>query len=419
MDFLTLVGYFIAALAIAYGLYLILRKNVVKDDHTEQVDGETDADNKYGELSQESIELYNDNESRIPVVPRHIRDQLTVEQPEDSPAATSRQYANADSEDESLLAQTGHINPATSRQLLEDEAEATIAASQPYVQIQNENHLNINTGNDRLDDSVVDDSVLGGADLDDILLNDETLNRQGSTRQPNDVLIQQGSHLVDSSRPDQEPAEDMFDQALAQLEAATAPESIQFELIQSESKDHHQVDIASQQNLAQVEEWQGESALLEAHIEDQERRDDESALAQAEHIIALYVMPAASRTLAGERTMQLLRKFGLRYGEMSLFHRFLDAEGTGPLMFSVLRYTSEGPLGFDLEALPNEQVEGLAFFLALPSKHAAAGYDMMVSISTLLAREIQGQVYDEYMNELSPQLREHYRHFVLEYRTPD
>ena len=409
MDFLTLVGYFIAALAIAYGLYLILRKNVVKDDHTEQVDGETDADNKYAELSQESIELYNDNESRIPVVPRHIRDQLAVAVPEDSQAATSRQYANPEYEDESLLSQTGHINPATSRQLLEDEAEATIAASQPSVQIQNGNNLNINKGNDPLDDS-----VLGDADLDDILLNNETLNRHGSTSQPNDVLIQQGSHLVDSSRPDQEPAEDMFDQALAQLEAATAPESIQ-----SESKDHHQVAIASQQNVAQVEEWQGESALLEAHIEDQERRDDESALAQAEHIIALYVMPAASRTLAGERTMQLLRKFGLRYGEMSLFHRFLDSEGTGPLMFSVLRYTSEGPLGFDLEALPNEQVEGLAFFLALPSKHAAAGYDMMVSISTLLAREIQGQVYDEYMNELSPQLREHYRHFVLEYRTPD
>ena len=35
MDFLTLVGYFIAALAIAYGLYLILRKNVVKDDDTD------------------------------------------------------------------------------------------------------------------------------------------------------------------------------------------------------------------------------------------------------------------------------------------------------------------------------------------------------------------------------------------------
>ena len=418
MDFLTLVGYFIAALAIAYGLYLILRKNVVKDDHTEQVDAETDADNNYGELSSESIELYSDNESRIPVIPRHIRDQLTVEQPENSQAA-ARQSTSFETEDESLLAQTAHINPATSRQLLEDEAEATIAASQPAVQVQHENNLSINKSNDRLDDS-----VLGDVNLDDVVVNDEALNSNDNADQPNEILVQQGSHLVDSSRPDQEPAEDMFDQALAQLEAATAPESME-----SESKNRQQRDNVNQQtdemakNTApyseQVEEWQGESTLLEAHIEDQERRDDESALAQAEHIIALYVMPAASRTLAGERTMQLLRKFGLRYGEMSLFHRFLDSEGTGPLMFSVLRYTSEGPLGFDLEALPNEQIEGLAFFLALPSKHAAAGYDMMVSISTLLAREIQGQVYDEYMNELSPQLREHYRHFVLEYRTPD
>lgn len=434
MDFLTLVGYFIAALAIAYGLYLILRKNVVKDDDTEQVDGETSDQDI--ELNPEGIELYNDNESRIPVVPRHIRDQLTAALPGSNQtvgAAGSQkldsQAASIESEDESLLAQTAHINPASSRQLLEDDAEAIIAASKSSAPSQNENNLTINKTNNHLNGfnlnyADVDDADVDDTNSDDLVFDSERLDRHDSAGQSNDVLIQQGSHLVDSSRPDQEPAEDMFDQALAQLEAATAPE-----LIEQASKNHDQIDMANQQTgeltentaspMAQVEEWQGESALLEAHIEDQERRDDESALAQAEHIIALYVMPAASRTLAGERTMQLLRKFGLRYGEMSLFHRFLDSEGTGPLMFSVLRYTSEGPLGFDLEALPNEQIEGLAFFLALPSKHAAAGYDTMVSISTLLAREIQGQVYDEHMNELSPQLREHYRHFVLEYRTPD
>ena len=245
--------------------------------------------------------------------------------------------------------------------------------------------------------------------------------------------MQQGSHLVDSSRPDQEPAEDMFDQALAQLEAATAPENNLEKHTSNDLEKHNNNDddqsntlreseavevINTDKQTANVEDWEGESALLDAHIEDQERRDDESALAQAEHIVALYVMPAASHTLSGERTIELLRQFGLRYGEMSLFHRFMEADGTGPLMFSVLRYTSEGPSGFDLETLPNEQVEGLAFFLALPSNHAAAGYDTMVSISTLLSREIKGRVCDEYMNDLSPQLREHYRHFVLEYRTP-
>ena len=37
----------------------------------------------------------------------------------------------------------------------------------------------------------------------------------------------------------------------------------------------------------EVAEWQGDSALLNAHIEDQARRDDESPLAQAEQVVAL------------------------------------------------------------------------------------------------------------------------------------
>ncbi len=400
MDFLTLVGYFVAALAIAYGLYLILRKNTVQEDqHTEQIEalGTDDAEDA----------------ARIPVIPRHARQQLSPEATSVKHAPTPHHQAQFDPEDEQLLAQTAHIKPATARELLDDDPNDGF---EPESGINTETAIKTNQPSNQVS------SVHAHAVQDD---------------EQNELLVQQGSHLVDSSRPDQEPAEDMFDQALAQLEAATASEPAPAPMQDRQSSNMSDADQQDEQTIAHdveekssssldkalqtthVEEWQGESALLDAHIEDQERRDDESALAQAEHIIALYVMPAAARALSGERTMQLLRKFGLRYGEMSLFHRFLDSDGTGPLMFSVLRYTSEGPLGFDLEALPNEQVEGLAFFLALPSKHASAGYDMMVSISTLLAREIQGQVYDEYMNELSPQLREHYRHFVLEYRIPD
>lgn len=221
--------------------------------------------------------------------------------------------------------------------------------------------------------------------------------------------------------------DDDLDRALAELDAATNPDAPVAQEVPVVASVTQEPVIAapeavmptlnSQVEAASVSEWQGESALLDAHIEDQSSRDDESALAKAEHILALYVMPPANRVLAGERALQLLRQFGLRYGEMALFHRYQDGEGTGPLMFSVLRYTSEGPSGFDLETLSNEQVEGLAFFLALPGKHAVAGYDMMVSISGLLAREVGGRVYDEHMNELTPQLREHYRHFVLDYRS--
>ena len=57
-------------------------------------------------------------------------------------------------------------------------------------------------------------------------------------------------------------------------------------------------------------------------------------------------------------------------------------------MFSVLRITDEGPAGFDLESLSTEQVQGLAFFLALPNPNAITGFDMMTSIAGLIARKL-------------------------------
>ncbi len=166
----------------------------------------------------------------------------------------------------------------------------------------------------------------------------------------------------------------------------------------------------------EVAEWQGDSALLNAHIEDQARRDDESPLAQAEHVVALYMIPTQGRSLEGARVLSLLRQYGLRFGEMSLFHRFAESSGEGGLMFSVLRYTSEGPQGFDLETLPQEKLDGLAFFLALPNAEAVNGYDMMASISSLLARDFSAHLYDEEMNPFTKQLKAHYRHVVLEFK---
>ena len=166
----------------------------------------------------------------------------------------------------------------------------------------------------------------------------------------------------------------------------------------------------------EVAEWQGDSALLNAHIEDQARRDDESTLAQAEQIVALYLIPTQGRSFEGGRVLSLLRQYGLRFGEMSLFHRFEESSGAGRLMFSVLRYTAEGPQGFDLENLPQERLEGLAFFLALPNIEAVNGYDMMASISSLLARDFSAQLYDEEMNPFTKQLKAHYRHVVSEFK---
>ena len=168
---------------------------------------------------------------------------------------------------------------------------------------------------------------------------------------------------------------------------------------------------------AEIKEFEDESSILDKHLHEQQRYDDESSLANAASIIALNVYPNPRKALSGDKTLKVLLKYGLRYGELSCFHRYEESDESNTLLFSVLRITQEGPCGFDLEALSVEQVQGLAFFLALPHKDVQKGFDTMVSTASLIAREIDGAVYDENNLELTPQLKEHWRHKAIDYRT--
>ena len=168
---------------------------------------------------------------------------------------------------------------------------------------------------------------------------------------------------------------------------------------------------------AEIKEFEDESSILDVHLHEQQRFDDESALANAQYIISLNLYPNPRKALSGDKALKVLMKYGLRFGEMNCFHRYESPETVSPLLFSVLRITDQGPAGFDLETLSGEQVQGLAFFLALPHQNVQKGYDSMVSIAGLIARETDGTIYDENNLEFTPQLKEHWRHKAIDYRS--
>ena len=200
---------------------------------------------------------------------------------------------------------------------------------------------------------------------------------------------------------------------------SAAPEAISSsepKVAEDQPKTEPELSLNPNIETAEIAEFEGESNILDVHLHEQQRYDDESALAVAEQIIALNVYPNPRRALSGDKALKVLLKYGLRYGEMSCFHRYENTDEPSALMFSVLRMTDNGPAGFDLETLSAEQVQGLAFFLALPNSKAVTGFDMMTSIAGLIAREIDGKVYDENNLEFTPQLKEHWRHHVIDYR---
>ncbi|MCF9034604.1 cell division protein ZipA C-terminal FtsZ-binding domain-containing protein [Acinetobacter nectaris] len=174
---------------------------------------------------------------------------------------------------------------------------------------------------------------------------------------------------------------------------------------------------------AEIKEFDEESSILDMHLNEQQRYDDECSLANAQHIISLNVYPGPRCILSGDKTLKILLKYGLRFGELSCFHRYKNLDETqddqakaAPLMFSVLKISDEGPVGFDLETLSTEQVHGLAFFLALPNAYAQEGFDTMASTAGLIAREIDGKVFDENNDELSMQLKEYWRRQVIDFK---
>ncbi len=180
--------------------------------------------------------------------------------------------------------------------------------------------------------------------------------------------------------------------------------------------DRHPPVVCDVVDTTQLSEWEGESALIDEHLAEHTRSEEDSILVQAEQIIAIHLVPRSGRPLEGRLVLQLLRKYGLRFGEMDLFHRFEETSGEGAMMFSVLKYTQEGPAGFDLDTMEQEQFEGLSFFLALPGIKPLQGFDMMMSTAQRLGQECYANLLDDEMNLLSEQLKGHYRHRVLDFR---
>ncbi len=240
---------------------------------------------------------------------------------------------------------------------------------------------------------------------------DDDTNQSDETNQF-DHVDKQNHNRLDEMLDDLAQATNLF---------AASPHDVMSDLneIHDSLMTHAEIPTTDQNTVigtTQLAAWEGESALINEHLAEHTRSEENSVLVQAEQIIAIHLLPKNSRPLEGRTVLRLLRKYGLRFGEMDLFHRFEETTGEGAVMFSVLKYTQEGPAGFDLDTMEQENFDGLSFFLALPGIKPLQGFDMMMSTAHRLGQECYAQLLDDEMNLLSEQLKGHYRHQVLDFR---
>jgi cell division protein ZipA len=128
--------------------------------------------------------------------------------------------------------------------------------------------------------------------------------------------------------------------------------------------------------------------------------------------IALHVV-AREYPFNGEDLLRSVLSYGLRFGEMSIFHRHEQPTGQGRILFSMAKAVEPGT--FNLESMTGEEVPGVSFFLSLPGVNSIHAYDIMVDTVKRLAVELQGEILDEQQQVLTRQLIEHYRERVQEF----
>ncbi|MFC0820100.1 cell division protein ZipA C-terminal FtsZ-binding domain-containing protein [Moraxella marmotae] len=144
------------------------------------------------------------------------------------------------------------------------------------------------------------------------------------------------------------------------------------------------------------------SPILDRHLDERQQFEhDNDALAHAQEIITIVIMPQGSFAgLAGKKVLEIVRTYGMKYGAMNLFYRHENEDGTGDLWFCMAGMGHQGVRGFDLNALPEEQFLGLTLFLTLPQQHALRGFDSMVSVANMLAQDLSADLLDENNNLL-------------------
>lgn len=110
----------------------------------------------------------------------------------------------------------------------------------------------------------------------------------------------------------------------------------------------------------------------------------------------------------GGDILHILLACDLRFGDMSFFHRHEHAAGLGAIQFSVANMMKPGV--FDLDEMSDMQTPGLVFFLTLPGpEDMMQAYDYMLETAQAVARNLEGDVFDESRSAMTSQTLEHSR----------
>ena len=124
---------------------------------------------------------------------------------------------------------------------------------------------------------------------------------------------------------------------------------------------------------------------------------DESELA-FERVLSIHVM-ARDAAIPGRLLLEHLLQYGLRYGDMAIFHRHEHPTGQGAILFSLAQAMEPG--SFDIDSLSRDTVPGVSLFLGLPGYKSLVAFDLMIDTARRLSVALAADMLDDQGQVLS------------------
>ncbi|MBO9481152.1 MULTISPECIES: cell division protein ZipA [Gammaproteobacteria] len=134
----------------------------------------------------------------------------------------------------------------------------------------------------------------------------------------------------------------------------------------------------------------------------------------ASEVIVINVLAKGGGVFAGDQLMQSMLASGMRFGDMSIFHRYTNADDTGKILFSMANGVKPGT--FTIDNLEATETPALSLFMSLPGpEKPMQAFALMEETARRLALDLGGELKDEQFSVMTQQTLEHCRQRIREY----
>lgn len=136
--------------------------------------------------------------------------------------------------------------------------------------------------------------------------------------------------------------------------------------------------------------------------------------APEQDVIVLNIQTASEAPIQGAMLLQTLLTLGFKFGDHDIFHRHVNTNGKGPVLFSLANLFKPGV--FDIDNIEKFTTQGLSLFMMLPIEgEAQQVFNMMHNAARKIADEYGCKILDANKVPISKQSLQQYAERIRDF----